>query len=41
MNDFMRMAMLMGGVVNLAITALLGWLAWKFCSRKLRAEFTN
>jgi hypothetical protein len=40
MKDIMRMAMLVGGIFNLAVAALLGWVAWKLCSRKLRAEFS-
>jgi hypothetical protein len=41
MKNFMRMAMLVGGMFNLAIATLLGWLAWKFFSRKLRVQFAD
>lgn len=41
MKDIMRMAMLMGSAVGLLIAALLGWVAWKLCTAKLRAEFVR
>lgn len=41
MREIMRMAMLMGSAVGLLIAALLGWVAWKLCTRKLRAEFVR
>lgn len=41
MREIMRMAMLMGSAVGLLIAAALGWVAWKLCTRKLRAEFVR
>ncbi len=39
MREIMRVAMMMGSAVGLLIAALLGWVAWKFCTRKVREEF--
>ena len=39
MREVMRMAMMMGSAVGLLIAALLGWVAWKFCTRRVREEF--
>lgn len=36
-----NMAMLMGSAMGLLIAALLGWVAWKLCTGKLRAEFVR
>lgn len=36
-----NLAMLMGGAVGLLIAALLGWVAWKFTTRKVREEFVR
>lgn len=41
MRGIMRMAMLMGSAVGLLIAALLGWVAWKLCTAKSRAEFVR
>ena len=39
MRGIMRVAMMMGSAVGLLIAALLGWVAWKFCTRRVREEF--
>ena len=36
-----NVAMLMGGAMGLLIAALLGWVAWKFTTRKVRDEFVR
>ena len=39
LKDIMRMSMLMGSAVGLLIATVLGWTAWKLCTRGLRAQF--
>jgi len=41
LKGIMRVAVLMGSAVGLLIAALLGWVAWKLCTRKVRMEFVR